>query len=199
MRKPVPLLTQVVRRLILGSCRTEVSFSCWLSPKDHFQFPKIMHISRPMALSIFKVSDSELNVSHNANLCPHTLFLFHCNWVKFPLLRDQVTILGQISNPEISPKHEVSNLMKSEKSLLYKPHVHRFWVLEYFDMDISYDSVQFSRSVVSDSLRPHELHHARPPCPSSTPSLLKLVHWVGDAIQPSHHLSSPFSPTFNLS
>ena len=30
-------------------------------------------------------------------------------------------------------------------------------------------SVQFSRSVVSDSLRPHELQHARPPCPSTTP------------------------------
>ena len=25
------------------------------------------------------------------------------------------------------------------------------------------------------------------------------VHWVGDAIQPSHHLSSPFLPAFNLS
>ena len=30
-------------------------------------------------------------------------------------------------------------------------------------------SVQFSRSVVSDSLRPHELQHTRPPCPSPTP------------------------------
>ena len=28
---------------------------------------------------------------------------------------------------------------------------------------------QFSRSVVSDSLQPHELQHARPPCPSPTP------------------------------
>ena len=28
-------------------------------------------------------------------------------------------------------------------------------------------SVQFSNSVVSDSLQPHELHHARPPCPST--------------------------------
>ena len=37
-------------------------------------------------------------------------------------------------------------------------------VLYYFS-----SSVQFSRSVVSDSLRPHELHHARPPCPSPTP------------------------------
>ena len=33
----------------------------------------------------------------------------------------------------------------------------------------SFSSVQFSRSVVSDSLRPHESQHARPPCPSPTP------------------------------
>ena len=32
-------------------------------------------------------------------------------------------------------------------------------------------SVQFSRSVVSDSLRPHESQHARPPCPSPTPGV----------------------------
>ena len=33
------------------------------------------------------------------------------------------------------------------------------------------DSVQFSRSVVSDSLWPHELQLARPPCPSPTPGV----------------------------
>ena len=33
----------------------------------------------------------------------------------------------------------------------------------------SISSVQFSRSVISDSLQPHELQHARPPCPSPTP------------------------------
>ena len=32
-------------------------------------------------------------------------------------------------------------------------------------------SVQFSRSVVSDSLRPHESQHIRPPCPSPTPGV----------------------------
>ena len=32
-----------------------------------------------------------------------------------------------------------------------------------------FSSVQFSHSVVSDSLRPHESQHARPPCPSPTP------------------------------
>ena len=33
------------------------------------------------------------------------------------------------------------------------------------------DYLQFSRSVVSDSLRPHELQHVRPPCPSPTPGV----------------------------
>ena len=36
-------------------------------------------------------------------------------------------------------------------------------------------SVQFSCSVVSDSLRPDESQHARPPCPSPTPHLFKLM------------------------
>ena len=54
-------------------------------------------------------------------------------------------------------------------------------------------SVQFSPSVVSDSLRPHELQHARPPCPSSTPGVHPThIHWVSDAIQPSHPVV-PFS------
>ena len=34
---------------------------------------------------------------------------------------------------------------------------------------VGINSVQFSRSVVSDSLRPHELQHTRPPSPSPTP------------------------------
>ena len=33
----------------------------------------------------------------------------------------------------------------------------------------TFSSVQFSRSVVSDSLWPHESQHSRPPCPSPTP------------------------------
>ena len=59
-------------------------------------------------------------------------------------------------------------------------------------------SVQFSCTVVSDSLRPHKLQHARPPCPSPTPRIYP-VHRVGDAIQPSHLLSSPSPPALNPS
>ena len=37
--------------------------------------------------------------------------------------------------------------------------------------EIRFSSVQFSCTVVSDSLRPHESQHARPPCPSPTPGV----------------------------
>ena len=50
---------------------------------------------------------------------------------------------------------------------------------EFFILINSYwfSSVQFIRSVVSNSLRPHELQHTRPPCPSPTPGVLAL-NWV---------------------
>ena len=50
-------------------------------------------------------------------------------------------------------------------------------------------SVQFSHSVVSDSLRPHELQHARPPCPSPTPGVYSdarpLSQWCHPAVSSS--------------
>ena len=57
-------------------------------------------------------------------------------------------------------------------------------------------SVQFSCSVMSDSLQPHGLQYTRPPCPSPTPGVYPNSCWVGDAIQPSHPLSPPSPPTF---
>ena len=50
-------------------------------------------------------------------------------------------------------------------------------------------SVQFSRSVVSDSLWPHESQHARPPCPSPNPGVhsesCPLSQWCHPAISSS--------------
>ena len=50
-------------------------------------------------------------------------------------------------------------------------------------------SVQFSRSVMSDSLRPHELQHARPPCLLITPrdysNSCPLSRWCHPTISPS--------------
>ena len=57
----------------------------------------------------------------------------------------------------------------------------------------------FSCTVVSHSLRPHGLQHPRLSCPSAPPGVAQThVHWVSDAIQPSHSLSSPSPSAFNL-
>ena len=61
------------------------------------------------------------------------------------------------------------------------------------------DSVQFSCSVVSNSLRPHESQHTRPPCPSLPEFTQIHVHRFSDAIQPSHPRSSPSPPAPNPS
>ena len=58
-------------------------------------------------------------------------------------------------------------------------------------------SVQFSCSVMLDSATPRTpgfpVHHQLPELTETH------VHWVSDAIQPSHPLSSPSPPAFNLS
>ena len=54
---------------------------------------------------------------------------------------------------------------------------------------IYFTSVQFSRSVVSEYLRPHELQHVRPPCPSPTPRVhpnsCPLSRWCHPTISSS--------------
>ena len=56
-------------------------------------------------------------------------------------------------------------------------------------MKLIYSSVQFSHSVMSDSLRPHEPQHARPPCPSPSPRVHSNSHpsswWCHPAISSS--------------
>ena len=59
---------------------------------------------------------------------------------------------------------------------------------------------QFSCSVMSDSLQPHEVQHARPPCPSPTPGAYSnscpLRQWSHPTIS---SFVIPFSSTFNVS
>ena len=70
-------------------------------------------------------------------------------------------------------------------------------------------SVQFSRSIVSNSLRPHESQHTRPPCPSPTPRVhsnsFPSSRWYHPAISTSvvpfssHLQSFPASWYFQMS
>ena len=63
------------------------------------------------------------------------------------------------------------------------------WKLKSNDILLHTYVVQFSHSVMSDSLRPHEWQHARPPCPSPTPRVhpnsCTLSRWCHPAISSS--------------
>ena len=72
---------------------------------------------------------------------------------------------------------------------LYPHNRWKIWGLERLNdmiMTIYFSSVQFSPSVVSDSLQPHELQHTRLPCPSSTSGVhsnsCPLSQWCHPAI-----------------
>ena len=47
----------------------------------------------------------------------------------------------------------------------------KLYFVIHFSIKGIFSSVQFSHSIVADSLRPHESQHARLPCPSSTPGV----------------------------
>ena len=71
------------------------------------------------------------------------------------------------------------------RPLLVCPGENGFFILQF-------SSVQFSCLVMSDSLRPCELQHGRPPVHQQVPEFTQThIHWVSDAIQPSHPLLSP--------
>ena len=70
----------------------------------------------------------------------------------------------------------------------------KFWWLKIIkENNLTFSSVQFSRSVVSDSLRPHESQHARPPCPSPSPGVHSDSHPSSPWCHPAISSVVPFS------
>ena len=79
-------------------------------------------------------------------------------------------ILYHQATKEDNSKRGKDPLKMSPLNCLYLAFRHTHYIaLDVFSVQFS--SVQFSRSVMSDSLRPHESQHARPPCPSPTPGV----------------------------
>ena len=81
-----------------------------------------------------------------------------CKRKRPPVIVDVHTPSGLLTLVRVSDTWQVSELSDSIWALLAR-------------VMISISSFQFSRSVVSNSLRPHELQRARPPCPSPTPGV----------------------------
>ena len=83
-------------------------------------------------------------------------------------------------------------------------HVHKMYTYAHTQSNIDLVDISgcmlSSRSVMSNSLWPHGLQHARLPVLHHLSEFAQIhVHWVGDAIQPSHPLLAASPPAFSLS
>ena len=121
----------------------------------------------------------------------HCYILVH-DWgthgVSIPILRDQPLGGRGFQSDEQSSVAAIVFLCLASISPLGKT----FWFSfqeQFPEIYFGFSSVQFSRSVMSDSLRPHESQHARPPCPSPTPRVHSDSHpssqWCHPAISSS--------------
>ena len=93
---------------------------------------------------------------------------------------------GDLPDPGIEPKSTVSPALACRLFTTEPPETD----LKQQRHQTSLISVQFSRSVVSDSLWPHESQHARPPCPSPTPRVYPNSCSIDEhrLVVPSSHL-----------
>ena len=100
-----------------------------------------------------------------------------------------------------------SNPVVSSVFLFYSFNIYRDCVLSFFCISCCCQNLAttvflllFSYSLMSSSLQLHGLQHARLPSPSYLSGFAQIhVHWVDDAIQPSHPLLPPSPPALNLS
>ena len=106
-----------------------------------------------------------------------------------PVRKPSCSKLYLIISQQLSPRRVLQGRKRGRMGYPEGQVVLWLCFIVYFLASYSFDSVQFSRSVVSDSLRPHGLQHARPPCPSSTPRVYSdsrpLSQWCH---MPSNHL-----------
>ena len=110
-------------------------------------------------------------------------------------------------NVQILPITDVDFSAISPRNLLVQSG-ERKWANIYsiaFKHWVQFNLVQFSCSVMSDSLRPHESQHARPPCPSQTPRVYSnsclSSRWCHPAISSSCHpllLLPPIPPSIRV-
>ena len=105
-------------------------------------------------------------------------------------LRECVWHVNVIYQVSLAALHHFATKIWDHVSPFTFASIDNTWILASpLELFLKIELVQFSRSVMSDSLRPHELQHARPPCPSPTPeghsNSCPLSRWCYPAISSS--------------
>ena len=115
-----------------------------------------IHRKKPTLLAFLIIwNDSPVNIFSTVSYFSPFFTLCACSWWDFDFKRKVVAVY-----------HSCSQLILGERKL---PTLLSF--IGLLPQGLPQGSDQISRSVVSDSLQPHELQHARPPCPSPTPGV----------------------------
>ena len=134
----------------------------------HVQYDFTQHCSSDLVLSFC------LSVLHSYLPCNYILFIKWFFKIYFLLEYSWITML-------ITTPWQSDSVIHIYKYILF----HILFLFFFF----KFSSVQFCCSFMSVSLRPHELHHARPPCPSPSPGVHSnsrpLSRWCHPAISSS--------------
>ena len=89
--------------------------------------------------------------------------------LKLNIQRTKIMASGPLTSWQIDGEKVANFIFGGSKITADGDCSHEIYRRLLFGRKVMTNLVQFSRSVVSDSLRPPELQHARPPCPSPTP------------------------------
>ena len=131
------------------------------------------HVKRGLISLIFKERETKITVRYN----------FHSKNGYYQRKNQQVDEGHMITGNDIwiskflllqlSEKPELQHFIFAHFLSIYQITVLRnlFIILVTINDSHLHSSVQFSHSVLSDSLRPHESQHDRPSCPSPTPGV----------------------------
>ena len=91
--------------------------------------------------------------------------------LKLNIQRTKIMASGPLTSWQIDGEKVADFIFGGSKITADGDCSHEIYRRLLFGRKVMTNLVQFSRSVVSDSLRPHESQHARPPCPSPTPGV----------------------------